>query len=122
MSEVVTLELPESLAQSARVVAIRTNRRVEDVLVEWLEHLVADTPIETLPDDQVLALCDMQMTDEQQQELRDLLERQREQALGPLQRTRLDDLMAVYRRGMVHKARALKIAVERGLIGTFPVG
>jgi hypothetical protein len=116
MSEVVTLELPEPLAQSARVVATRTNRRIEDVLVEWLERLVVDTPIEALPDDQVLALYDMRMGEEQQEELGALLERQREQSLDGLQRARLDGLMAVYRRGQVNKARAAKVAVERGLI------
>ncbi len=116
MSEVVTLELPEPLAQSVRVVATRTNRRVEDVLVEWLERLAVDTPADMLPDDQVLALCDMRMGDEQQRELSALLALQRERSLGDLQRARLDDLMAMYRRGLVQKARALKVAVDRGLI------
>ena len=115
MSETVTLELPEPLAQSARAVAARTSRRVEEVLVEWLDRAAADLPVELLPDDQVLALRDVQLGDEQQAELSALLAGQREHRLDEAQRARLDALMAVYRQGMVRKAQALKVAVDRGL-------
>ena len=36
MAEIVTLELPETLAQRAKEIAALTNRRLEDVLVELL--------------------------------------------------------------------------------------
>lgn len=115
VGEIITLELPEPLAHSARVVAARTSRRVEEVLVEWLDRAAADLPVEMLPDDQVLALRDLQMGDEQQDELSALLADQREHRLDAWQRARLDEVLAVYRRGMVRKAQALKVAVERGL-------
>lgn len=115
MNEIVTLEIPEKLAFRAREVATRTHRRLEDVLVEWIDRVVAELPVESLPDDQVLALCDMQMDTEQQEELGDLLSRNREGLLGDAERTRLDDLMQIYRRGLVRKAQALKVAVGRGL-------
>jgi len=115
MSDTVILELPHELAESARDIAERTNRRIEDVLLEWLDRAVADVPISLLPDDKVLALCDLRMSDEQQEELSDLLGRQREGTLDSTGRTRLDTLMALYRGGMVRKAEALKVAVERGL-------
>jgi hypothetical protein len=115
VSEIVTLELPEPLAESARVVAARTSRRVEDVLVEWLDRAAADLPIEVLPDEQVLALRDLQMSNGQQDELSALLAGQRERRLDEKQRARLDELLAIYRRGMVRRAQALKVAVERGL-------
>ena len=63
MSEIVTLEIPDVLAQSARAVAKQTHRSVEDVLIEWLDRAVTELPIELLPDDQVLALRDLQMDD-----------------------------------------------------------
>ena len=72
-------------------------------------------PVESLPDDQVLALCDTQMDAEQQEELGDLLTRNREGLLSSTERTRLDELMQTYRHGLVRKAQALKVAVERGL-------
>jgi hypothetical protein len=115
MSEIVTLKLPDALAQHAHAVAVQTHRHVEDVLIEWLDRAAADVPIETLPDDQILALRDMQMGDTEQTELSDLLARQREGTLDDRERGRLDLLMGSYRRGLVRKAQALKVAVDRGL-------
>ncbi|HSH77818.1 MAG TPA: hypothetical protein VLA19_04710 [Herpetosiphonaceae bacterium] len=115
MSELVTLELPDALARSARTAAERTHRRVEDVLVEWLDRLVADMPVEALPDDQVLALRDARIPDEQQAELSELLAQQREGLLDSAGRVRLHELLEIYRRALVRKARALQVAVERGL-------
>ncbi|MFL5801343.1 MAG: hypothetical protein ACJ8CR_06335 [Roseiflexaceae bacterium] len=115
MSETVTLEIPDTLAQHARAVAQQTQRRVEDVLVEWLDRAATELPVELLSDDEVLALRDMQMDDAQQAELSDLLARQREGQLPDTARGRLDTLMGIYRRGMARKAQALKIAVDRGL-------
>ena len=115
MSETVTLELPDALVQSARAIALQTQRRVEDVLIAWIDQAAADVPIEALPDDQVLALRDLQMSDTEQGELSELLARQREGTLTNVERERFALLMTRYRRGMVRKARALKVAVERGL-------
>lgn len=115
MGEIVTLELPEEVARSAKEVAARMHRRLEDVLVEWIDRTVAELPVESLPDDQVLTLCDMQMDAEQQGELGGLLTRNREGLLSDAERARLDELMRIYRRGLVRKAQALKVAVERGL-------
>ena len=115
MSEIVTLELSDALVRSARSVAARTQRRVEDVLVEWLDRAATGMPVESLPDDQVLALCDLRMSETQQAELSELLARQREGMLDHDERARLAALMESYRRGMVRKARALQVAVARGL-------
>lgn len=55
------------------------------------------------------------MDEGQQARLTDLLARQREGTLTTEERGQLDTLMGVYRRGMVRKAQALKVAVDRGL-------
>ncbi len=115
MAEIVTLELPETLAQQARTIAALTHRTMEDVLVEWIDRAVTELPVESLPDEQVLALCEMQMENEQQEVFSDLLARNREGQLIDREVSQLDELMQVYRRGLVRKARALKVAVERGL-------
>jgi hypothetical protein len=115
MSETIVLELPDPLVHNARTIASQTQRRVEDVLTEWLELVSGELPVELLPDEQVLALCDMQMSEKHQQDLSELLARQREQTLDAPGQARLDVLMQVYRQGMVQKARAFKVAVERGL-------
>ena len=115
MSETMTLEVPDRLVERARAVAVQTHRPLEDVLVEWLARVAADVPIEELPDAEVLALRDLQMDEAEQAELSALLADQREGTLGDEARARLDALMRSYRQGMVRKARALKIAVDRGL-------
>jgi hypothetical protein len=115
MSEQVTLELPSELARNAREVAERTHRSVEDVLLEWLGRAATEIPVEELADEQVLAIADIQLSDEQQVELSNLLARQREGTLDDPSHARLDELMSVYRRGMVRKAQALQVAVTRGL-------
>lgn len=115
VSERVTLELPDNLVQSARFVAAQTHRSVEDVLIAWLDRAAVDVPVELLPDDQVLALRDQQLDAATQNELGDLLAEQREGTLAAEGRVRLQELMNIYRQGMVRKAQALKVAVERGL-------
>lgn len=115
MSEVVTLRIPDRLARDARAVASYTHRQMEDVLLEWMDRAAANPPVESLPDEQVLALCKLQMNPAQQSELSDLLARNREPNLTAADQMRLDELLSEYRRGMVRKAQALKVAVERGL-------
>jgi hypothetical protein len=115
MREMVTLEVPELLLQSARVVAARTQRRVETVLADWLELTAGELPIEQLADEQVLALRDLQFAEDQQAELSALLQQQSEGTLSTSDRERLDMLMDLYQRGLVQKARALAVAVDRGL-------
>jgi predicted transcriptional regulator len=115
MSEIVTLEVPDELAERARAVAAQTHRPMEEVLLEWLARVAADVPVEELPDAEVLALRDLQLDAEEQAELSELLARQREGRLSDDERGRLDVLMRSYRQGMVRKAQALKVAVERGL-------
>jgi hypothetical protein len=114
MAETLTLDLPPDVARRARAVAAATNRRVEDVVVEWIGRGAAETPVETLPDADVLELTRSQLGDNDQAALSDLLGRQAE--LTPAERERLDGLLGVYRRGLVLKARAVKEAVARGLI------
>lgn len=115
MAEIITLELPEPLAQQAKAIAALTDRRLEDVLLEWIDWAIADLPIESLPDAQVLALCDSQLSPEQQTTLSTLLAQNQQGQLGDSDRQQLDELMQLYRSGLVRKARALQVAVSRGL-------
>lgn len=115
MSEYVTLELPENVARSVKEVARRTHRRVEDVLVDWLDKAATELPVESLSNEEILALCDLQLEAEQQEELSSLLQQNREGILAGEAENRLDELMRLYRRGLVRKAQAWQIAVTRGL-------
>ena len=75
----VTVELPEELAGRARAAAAVAQRRFEDLLVEWIDRGAADPPVDSLSDDQVLALCDAQLDPRQQEELSELLAGNRRQ-------------------------------------------
>ena len=116
MSERVTLELPSELVRQARALAASTNRRFEDAVAEWIGQAVAEPPIESLPDAELLAACNRMLPEASQTELSDLLAENREGELNAVSRERLDGLLAVYRRGLVQKARAVKAAVARGLM------
>ncbi|MBO1348226.1 MAG: hypothetical protein EBE86_012930 [Hormoscilla sp. GUM202] len=78
MAEVITLKLPETLAQQAKEIAALKEQRLEDVLVEWIERAIKEIPVELLPDEQVLALCDLQMEASDQEVFSDLLARNAE--------------------------------------------
>jgi hypothetical protein len=47
MAEIVTLELPETLAQRAKEIAALTNRQIEDVLLEWIDRASTELPVES---------------------------------------------------------------------------
>ncbi|HEV3080597.1 MAG TPA: hypothetical protein VGY66_12495 [Gemmataceae bacterium] len=115
MSEVVTLELPDDLVKRARAVAARTNRPFNEVLVEWIDRAGAEPSIELLSDEQVLAVCDSELEPAQQEQLSELLAKNREGQVSKAERQQLDELMSTYRRGLLRKAQALRVAVARGL-------
>ncbi|MEC4985134.1 MAG: hypothetical protein SAK42_13630 [Oscillatoria sp. PMC 1076.18] len=115
MGNIVTLELPEPVAQRAKEIAAFTQKRLEDVLVDWLNYAIAELPLESLPDEQIIALCELEMPTEQQQTMSELLTCQREGQLSSKEKQQLNELMQIYRQGLVRKARAIKVAVERGL-------
>jgi hypothetical protein len=115
MSEQITLEVPEQVARRAESVARITHRRVEEILVELLERAVEELPVELLPDEDVAALAAMTLDDDLQEELSELLSRNRGGQLDDEARRRLDELMRVYEHGLLRKAQALREAVRRGL-------
>jgi hypothetical protein len=101
-----TLELDNVESEPPHLKAIPPKRR---------DSASTEAPVEQLPNDQVLALADSKMNEVQETELSDLLARQREGTLDRTSRVRLTELMDIYRHGMVRKAQAIQVAVERGL-------
>lgn len=71
--------------------------------------------VASLPDAELLTLCDAEMNARQQEDLGQLLEKNREGQLQPAERARFEGLMSLYRRGLVRKAQAIEMAVRRGL-------
>ena len=112
----ITLELPNKVIFRAQQVAEQSNQTLEEVLSNWLHRYADDIPVETLSDDEVSALCDYEMNILMQQELSLLLHHHRERTLETSEQTRLDELLQIHRRGLIRKARAIQVAMTRGLL------
>lgn len=115
MNQQITIEVPEQVIRHASQVAARTSRSVEDILSSWLEQATAERPVEELPDEEVMALTELRLTDEEEESLSALLEENREGTLKTEDRRQLDELMRAYERGLLRKSQALRVAVERNL-------
>ena len=107
MVEIVTLQLPSYLAQRAKEIAALNHQQLEDLLIEFIERAITELPVELLPDEQVLALCEMQMETEQQEVFSDLLARNTEGQLNQLETQQFEQLMQVYRRGECSQSKCL---------------
>ena len=116
MNQQITIEVSEQVWRRANVLAEQTERKPENVLEEWLEETVAETQIEDLTGEEVLVLTENKFGDEQQNNFSLLLERNREGTLGDAERRDLNEMMRIYENGLLRKSKALRVAVERGLI------
>src|SRR5689334_635362 len=115
MGEIIAVELSETTARIIHEIADRTGRDPRTVLSELIDRSVNELPVDALSDDEVLTLCDLNMSEPEQAELSDLLADQREGTLTSPQKERLEQLMQNYRHGLVRKSEALRVAVIRGL-------
>lgn len=115
MSEQITLHVSDRVVNQATHVAAQTQRRIEEVLANWLEWIVTEMPVETLSNEEVLALTELQLTTEQQATLSNLLAQNQDGTLDAQGQRQLDELMRIYEHGLLRKAQALRVAVQRGL-------
>jgi hypothetical protein len=115
MYEQITLQVSDRVVRQAVHIALKSQQRVEEVLAKWLEKTISEMPVEELPDEEVLALTQLQLTPKQEASLSELLACNREGALDAEGRRELDELMHIYEHGLLRKAQALRVAVQRGL-------
>ncbi len=124
MNTQITITLPDEVYQRAERFARLANRDIASVLVDTIQLAIpptrADTlalaPISDLPDEQVLALTDLQMEPDQDVCLSKLLDRQQAGLLTEDERLELQVLMQIYQEGLLRKATALSEAVKRRLM------
>ena len=116
MNQQVTIEISEQVWQRASILAKQKHQKPEDVLEEWLEETVAETHIEELSNEEIIALTNLQFDENQQESFSYLLEKNRENLLTDAEKFQLDELMRIYENGLLRKSNALRIAVGRGLI------
>jgi hypothetical protein len=123
MSTQVTVTLPDDIYQRAAYLARLTGREIADVLAETIDlslqplrvPLADEPPLAERSDADVLALAEAQMDPTQDRRLSDLLARQQAGALAADEHVVLLGLLQVYQDGLLHKAQALRQAVQRGL-------
>jgi predicted DNA-binding protein len=126
MGTQVTVTLPDDTYRRAEYLARLTGRDIADVLAETIQlslqplgvQHAADQPVTELSDADVLAAADSEMDPAQEGRFRELLEARHAQQAGHLtqeDRAALLALMQVYQEGLLRKAQALQVAVQRGL-------
>ena len=111
----VVISVRDEVLRTAAHAAEESQRQIEEVLVDWLERVIMEIPVETLSDAEILSLADQQLKPEEQEVLSDLLVRSREGQLDAAGQERLEALMEGYEQGLLRKAQALRVAVQRGL-------
>src|SRR5687768_17120060 len=116
-----TVAISEAALQEALLRAELEGRAVENYVGHMLEEkLTGDKERElalmaSLPDEDVLAMTDLRMSEEESPRASELLEPNREGQLDPSQRAELDRYMDSYNQGMLKKALGLAEAVRREL-------
>src|SRR5882762_7283315 len=93
MSQQITIQISDEVVRHAAQIAEQTQRPIEEVLAAWLESAVRELPVEKLPDIEILALTERQLTNQQQDALGELLALNREGNLDPAGELQLDELM-----------------------------
>jgi hypothetical protein len=122
MTEQFTLALPATVLEGAKLVAGRSGRPVDAVLIEALERAfeplgkwAPEPPVAQWSDQEVLDAADSRMPEREDDRLSELLDLQQAGKLHETQRGELDALLEMYKRGSLRKSEALVEAVRRGL-------
>lgn len=116
MNQEVTIKISEQVWQRASVLAKQKHRKIEKVIEDLLEESISETKVEDLSDAEVLTLTNLQFNEKQQKSFSSLLKKNREKLLTNQEKLQLDELMRDYESGLLRKSKALRVAVERGLI------
>lgn len=124
MSVQVTLSLPDNMVEHAKQLGTATKRDTAEVLADVLEMMwptLSDSPtsdlpaVETLSDEDVLALANMKLDKAQNERLGELQSKGKESTLSEVERFELLSLLQIYQLGQLRKSEALAEAVRRGL-------
>lgn len=124
--QTVTLELPETVYQSAQRLARASSKSLEAILQAGITHALP--PLDDVQPEEAHELAQLafldnaslwrearrMMSSKQEQALHDLLDRQGEGELSNKQRAQLEQLMQVYGQLTVRKAHAYLLLARRG--------
>lgn len=120
----VSVNLPQQLYRNVSALAKAQKKSVPEIIKNAVQQVVteeaeiATRPLTGCSDAEVLALARMKMSAAEDQQMTELMDRQREDLITPLERNELDVLFRVYQVGNLRKAQGIAEAVRRGLIKT----
>lgn len=124
MTAQLTVTLPEKVYKRMQRLAELAGRNVEETLAEtldsWLPPLSSELdsqPVESLSDDEVLALSESMMDEVLSKRMSALLYKQQAEPMSEAEQAELKMLMDIYGVGQLRKGAALAEAVKRGLRG-----
>lgn len=121
----ITINLPESLVESAQCLGKATARELSEVLIDTLEIILPtfnnlsaisnDPEVSHLLDPEVIELANLKMDAVQNQRLGELQAKGKNTGLTEAEGYELLLLISIYQRGQLRKSMALAEAVKRGL-------
>jgi hypothetical protein len=116
-----TVNLSDHAVQQARALAALEGRDVGEYLSTMVEEKLLADPhrelkvLESLSDEDVLAMADLKLSVAEDARLGELLELNREDRLTTSDQSELDELMRIYNQGTLKKAMGWAEAVRRKL-------
>ena len=120
----ISVKLPNSLYQGVSNLAKTKKKSVSEIIKGAVKKVVAEEteilerPLLNCSDEEVLALANMKMSEAENKRMSELLGKQSEENITPLERNELDAFIRVYQMGNLRKAQGIAEAFLRGLIKT----
>ncbi len=117
----ITISLSDKIFANVANFASKTHRRVDEILVEKIEREFSpeiERPLLNCTNDEVLAVANMKMPKEQADRQSELLYKNQDDTLTPLERNELESMLWVYGLGNLRKSQGIAEAILRGLIKT----
>ena len=120
----INVKLPNNLYQEVSHLAKTKKKSMATIIKNAVRKAVIEEsetlerPLADCSDEEVLALANMKMSEAENKRMSELLGKQREETITPLERNELDALFRVYQVGNLRKAQGISEAVQRDLIKT----
>lgn len=120
----ISVKLPDNLYQHVSALAQAKKKSVAEIISYAVRQAVLEAaetlerPLADCSDEEVLALARMTMSAAENKRLSELLGKQREDSITPLERNELAALLRVYQVGNLRKAQGVAEAGARGLLKT----
>lgn len=120
----ITVTLPDNVYKRAQSLADMIGQDVETILAMMLElslpryspDIDLSVSVESLENNELLAVTELRLIPEQSQRHSELLEKQANEDLTRFEENELNALNRVYELGIVYQSQALAEAYKRGLI------